>query len=126
VRKKQTEAWQRLCAEYSTINTENVYPVEQFSYCDELAHEMGIMPTRTTVRSLRTWMKITLTPISTIHYVDAYFDPDALDRQKVYMPTVLCAFLALMRLLGSPFRWIKHISSIAFPRLLLKRISGRT
>ena len=54
VRKKQTEAWQRLCAEYRTINSDNVYPVEQFSYSDELATEMGIMPTRKTVRSLRT------------------------------------------------------------------------
>jgi len=58
--------------------------------------------------------------------MDAYFDPDALDRQKVSMPAVVVAFLALMSLLGSPFQWIKRISSIAFPSLRLKRISGRT
>ncbi len=126
LRKKQNEAWQQLCAEYRTINTENVYPVEQFTYCDTLAREMGMMPTRANVRSLRTWLKIILAPISTTHYTDAYFDQEALDRQKVYMPAVLFAFLTLMRLLGSPFQWIKRISDLAFPSLRLKRISGKT
>jgi hypothetical protein len=80
--------------------------VEQFTYCDILAHQMDILPTFATVRSLRTWLKIMLTPISTTHYLDEYFDPLAIDRQKVYTPLILIAFLALMRLAGSPFRWI--------------------
>jgi hypothetical protein len=106
VKPKQAEAWAALCAEYPAINTENVYPVEQFTYCDILAREMGIMPTLANLRSLRTWSKILLTPISTFHYLDEYFDRQALNRQKVYMPVVLVGFLALMRLLGLPFRWV--------------------
>jgi len=108
-KERQEEAWSSLCAEYSTINTENVYPVEQFAYCDILARQMGILPTFATVRSLRTWLKIVLTPISTIHYTDEYFDPLAIDRQKVYTPVILIAFLALMRLAGLPFRWINSV-----------------
>jgi cation diffusion facilitator CzcD-associated flavoprotein CzcO len=109
MKEKQIEAWKLLCAEYRTINTENVYPVEQFTYCDILAREMGIMPTLGTVRSLRTWLKIMLTPISTLHYMDQYFDQQAIDRQKVYTPGILIAFLTFMRILGFPIRLIKSV-----------------
>ncbi len=98
--------WEALRAEYSAINTDNVYPVEQFTYCDMLAHEMDIMPTLGKVRSLRTWMKIMLTPISTLHYLDEYFDSGEIEKQKVYMPAVLVAFLALIKALRFPFRWL--------------------
>jgi hypothetical protein len=107
----QEGSWKSLCAEYPTINTENVYPVEQFTYCDILAREMGILPSLASVRSLRTWLKIMLTPISTTHYVDQYFDQQSIDRQKIYTPATLLAFLTLMRLFGFPFRWIKRVQS---------------
>ena len=105
----QEQAWEALCAEYPAINTSNVYPAEHFTYCDALAREMGMMPTLAATRSLRTWLKIMLTPISTLHYLDEYFDRPSLDRQKVYMPGVLLAFLALMRLLGLPLRFIQTV-----------------
>ncbi|HMD82906.1 MAG TPA: hypothetical protein VKE92_16425, partial [Anaerolineales bacterium] len=73
---------------------------------DILAREMGVMPTPGSVRSLRTWLQIMLTPISTLHYLDEYFDQQSINGQKVYMPFLLLAFLALMRVLGSPFRLI--------------------
>lgn len=82
-----------------------------------LAREMDTMPTLATVRSLRTWLKIMLTPISTTHYMDQFFDQEALDRQKVYMPVVLFAFLTLVRLVGFPFRLVKRISNITFSRI---------
>lgn len=105
IKQKHGHAWKALCEEYLAINTENVYPVEHFTYCDILAREMGIMPTLSSVRSLRTWSKIMLTPISTFHYLDEYFDRQLLESQKVYMPVVLVALLGFLRLLGLPFRW---------------------
>jgi dimethylaniline monooxygenase (N-oxide forming) len=108
-KERHKETWKSLCAEYNTINTENVYPVEHFTYCDILAREMGIMPTLTSVRSLMTWLKIMLTPISTLHYTDEYFDQQAVDRQKVYMPGILVGVLSLVRLLGFPFRLLKSV-----------------
>jgi hypothetical protein len=60
-----------------------------------------------TVGSLRTWLKIMLTPISTLHYVDEYFDRQQIDHQKVYMPGILVAVLGLVRLLGFPLRLIR-------------------
>ena len=112
LKERQERSWDSLCAEYGTINTENVYPVEQFPYCDVLAREMGIMPSLTTVRSLRTWLKIMFTPASTIHYLDEYFDPLEIERQKVYMPAVIIALLTLLKLLVSPFQWIDGVRKI--------------
>jgi hypothetical protein len=105
----QQDAWSLLCNEYGMINTENVYPVEHFTYCDALAKEMDLMPTLAKVKSLGTWLKIMFIPISTLHYMDEYFDQRAIDRQKVYMPVFLVTFLALMRLLGLPFQFIESI-----------------
>ena len=109
----QQDAWDSLCAEYGTINTENVYPVEQFPYCDTLAKEMGIMPTLANVKSLRTWLKIMFTPASTTHYVDKYFDKQLIEQQKVHTPVILLALLTLMRLLGYPLRLIKRAVDLA-------------
>ena len=109
MREKQAEAWQWQRAEYSTINTDNVYPIEQFPYCDLLAQELGIMPTLGRVKSLNVWLKIMLAPASTTHYVDQFFDPHALARQHVYTPPILVALLILMRLLGYPLRLLKRI-----------------
>ena len=112
LKEKQNKAWKSLCAEYRAINTDNVYPVEQFTYCDILAREMDIMPTFASLGSLRTWLKIMLAPVSTLHYVDEYFDKQAIEREKVYMPILLLTFLTLMRQLGFPFRFIKSLSNV--------------
>jgi hypothetical protein len=104
LKQKQAEAWNLLCADYGALNTENVYPVEQFPYCDVLAREMGTLPTQRSVKSLRLWLKIMLTPASTIHYIDEYFDPLTIERQKVYMPAAIFVLLILLRLLVHPFR----------------------
>lgn len=109
VRRQQAQAWVQLCAEYRTINTDNVYPVEHFTYCDMLAREMESMPTLRKVGSLRTWAKVMLTPISTLHYLDEFFDSNEIDRQKIYMPAVLVAFLSTIRALGLPFRTYDHL-----------------
>jgi cation diffusion facilitator CzcD-associated flavoprotein CzcO len=112
LKEKQKDAWKLLCAEYRTINTENVYPVEHDPYCNVLAHEMGILPTLANVGSLRAWLKIMVAPTSTTHYVDKYFDRQSIERQKVYTPAILLAFLTLMRALGFPFRLIKSVRNI--------------
>jgi dimethylaniline monooxygenase (N-oxide forming) len=109
LKEKQLEAWNLLRAEYRTIDTENVYPVEQYAYCDILAQAMDMMPTLANVKSLRTWLKIMLAPASTTHYMDKYFDQRSIDRHAVYTPVILLLLLALMRLLGYPLRLIKRV-----------------
>jgi dimethylaniline monooxygenase (N-oxide forming) len=109
VKEQQCKAWNALCAEYPAINTEHVYPVEQFPYCDELARAMGILPTPATLQSWHLWLKIMITPASTFHYVDQYFDRQSVAQQKTYMPTAILVLLALLRLFGYPLRLIKRL-----------------
>ena len=115
--KKQNEAWDLLCAEYRTIDTGNVYPVEQYSYCDALAQAMGTMPTLTNVRSLNIWLKIMCSTASTTHYVDEHFDQQSIEQQKIHTPVILLTFLMLMRLLGYPLRLIKRIRNMKIIKL---------
>jgi hypothetical protein len=67
------------------------------------------MPTLANIKSLKTWLKIMFIPISTLHYTDKYFDQQAIDHQKVYMPAFLVTFLTLARVLGFPFRLIQSV-----------------
>jgi cation diffusion facilitator CzcD-associated flavoprotein CzcO len=96
---RQRTDWELLCAEYPAINTDEVWPVEQFPYCDDLARDMGEWPSRAKVGSLRAWLKIQLAPASTHHYVDAYFDRESIGREKVHMPALIVALLGFMRVL---------------------------
>lgn len=108
VKERQDAAWHALCQEYRSLDLENVYPVEQFPYCDLLATEMGIMPSPAKDLSLRTWLKILLVPASTTHYMDEYFDQQAIEQQQVYTPSMLVVLLFLLRLLVFPLRWMKR------------------
>jgi hypothetical protein len=89
---------------YPRIDQDAVYPVEMFPYCDQLAREMGVSPWPSWWRSPRRWIRVNLAPASTMHY-----DPDdesarrLTDRAPVYMPPVLIALLALLRLPSSVY-----------------------
>jgi hypothetical protein len=113
-----------LAVEYPAINIENVYPVEQFPYCDQLAQEMSLMPSLSAVKSLRVWLKIMLAPASTTHYMDAYFDPQSIARQKVYTPAVLVALLGLIRMLGYLLRLTKSVYRFGKIAFILRRSSA--
>lgn len=65
---------------------------------------MGEFPTRAKVGSLRAWLKIQLAPASTHHYVDAYFDRESIEGEKVHMPALIVILLGAVRVLGYPLR----------------------
>jgi cation diffusion facilitator CzcD-associated flavoprotein CzcO len=109
IKEIQNKAWDSLCADYGTINTENVYPVEQIPYSDLLAKEMGTLPTLAKVKSIKTWLNIMLTPASTVHYLDKYFDKDLIINQKIYTPFILIAIMSFARMVSYPFRLLKQI-----------------
>lgn len=93
MKSRHEKARKQLCAEYSTIDTNNVYPVEQIPYSDILAKEMGILPTLANVRSPGLWLKIILAPATTFHYVDEYFDKQAIQQERVYTPALILALM---------------------------------
>lgn len=58
---------------------------------------------------MRLWLIIQLVPASTTHYVDDYFDRQALQRQRVFMPAALVGILLAMRGLPLPSRGLKKL-----------------
>ncbi len=108
VKERQIKVYQAMRAEYPTLDVDNVYPVEQYPYCDRLARELGSMPTLANT-GLKTWLKLMLVPASSTHYRDHYFDHDALSAQQVHTPPILIGILVLLRLLGIPNRVLKGL-----------------
>ncbi len=112
VREQQHIAWKELSEEYSSIDVDNVYPVEQFPYCDVLAKEMGMMPTLKNT-DFRTWVKLNLVPASTLHYInndiDDYFDKQALSKERIYTPPVLIFILLIIRIAEMCWQAFKNL-----------------
>jgi hypothetical protein len=102
MKSRHEKAWKQLRAEYSAIDTNNVYPVEHIPYTDILAKEMGILPTLANLKSLGLWMKILLAPANTVHYVDEYFDKQAVQREKIYTPALILALMIFL----TPLSWL--------------------
>lgn len=95
--------WRQKAARFPKLDLEAVYPVEMFSYCDELARLMNTYPTWRRVGSLRKWWQMQLSPATTAHYL--FHDSKIrhfFARAPVYMPVLLICFLLLLK----PFDWI--------------------
>jgi len=90
--------------DYPSIDTDVLYPVEMFPYCDRLARRMGTYPTLKKVGSLRRWIRIQLSPASTLHYMDEDYDPAFIDRLPICTPGVLNLLLAVIRSCDSCLR----------------------
>jgi len=86
----------RLQEVFPTINREVLYPVEMFPYCDALAGLMGTYPSLRKVKSFRRWLKIKLSPATTLHYLDEDHDPARVDNGRIYTPALLSGLLALI------------------------------
>jgi dimethylaniline monooxygenase (N-oxide forming) len=96
-----------LAARYPKLNSTALYPVEMISYCDRLALLMESYPSLRKVGSFRRWLKIKLTPASTLHYVNEDYDPAFIDRQTVHSPAVITFLLCLIKLFDIPYSVLK-------------------
>ncbi|MCW1926596.1 FAD/NAD(P)-binding protein [Luteolibacter arcticus] len=104
----QAEARERLLRDFPTLNTETIHPVEMFPYCDQLARMMSSYPELRKVGSLRRWLKIQLSPASTLHYLDEDYDPRQMDTQVIHSPRVITVLLFLIKLLlDLPYRALR-------------------
>ncbi len=95
---------------FSKLDLEAVYPVEMFSYCDQLSRQMNTYPSLRGVGSLRAWWRMQLSPATTMHY--HYRDPQIrglFERAPVYMPTLLVLFLLLLKPLDWTYRSIQWL-----------------
>lgn len=93
-------------ARFSKLDLHAVYPVEMFSYCDQLARHMSTYPSCRRLRSLRSWWRMQLTPATTMHY--QFGDPQIrrfFERAPVYIPKLLVLFLLLLK----PLDWVYRV-----------------
>ena len=100
-----------LIKRYPKLNTNQMYPVDMVPYCNRLANKMETYPSLKRLKSVRRWIKILLSPFSTMHYFDEDFDPDYIDKQKVYSPLIITALLVLIKFFDIPYTKIKNISA---------------
>ena len=88
---------------YRMLNAKNVFPVEMFPYCNQLARLMGLPigpPWRT---SLSAWWKTQLEPATTMHYF--HTTPrvaEHLEESRVCMPLTLVVLILFVK----PFDWV--------------------
>jgi hypothetical protein len=93
----------RLQSRFAKLNLDAIYPVEMFPYCDALAKRMGIYPTFRSMRSLGDWLRLQLSPATTLHYY--WRDPQckaAVKGLPIYMPSLLILLLLLLK----PIDWM--------------------
>jgi hypothetical protein len=93
----------RLRETFPKLDTDLTYPVEMFPYCDRLARRMGTYPSLRSAGSLRSWLKIWLSPASTLQYVDESYDAAFMARQPIHAPVIITALLLLIKLIDIPY-----------------------
>ena len=90
---------ERLAKQFPMLNLKTLYPVEMFPYCDVLAKEMGVYPSLKKVGSLYCWLKIILSPASTMHYLDENHDSRSVSKLPIHSPVLINLLLILVKLL---------------------------
>jgi hypothetical protein len=110
---KEEHAFDRdlLTRRYPKLNTDQMYPVDMVPYCNRLAKKMGTYPSLKKLKSLRRWIKVSLSPFSTMHYVDEDFDGDYIDAQSVYSPLIITLLLVVIKVFDIPYTKIKNITA---------------
>ena len=102
-------ARQELQKRYPALNSNAVYPVDMFPYCDTLAKKMRSYPFLRSVKSLKLWLKILLSPASTTHYLNENFSSDALRQQCPYTPKLLIVALIAIKAIDLPYSAYKRL-----------------
>ncbi len=96
---------------FSKLNLAAIYPVEMFPYCDRLSKSMGVYPSLDAIGSLASWLRIQLTPATTLHYQIKGLGSDASVRTApIYMPWMLIGLLMMLK----PIDWLYRLGIRSF------------
>lgn len=80
----------------------DIYPVEMFPYCDQLAELLGRPLKQNRWKNFPAWCRQQLEPATTLHYVPSQRLPKAMRRHPIYLPVLLIAALLMIK----PIDWI--------------------
>lgn len=96
---------------FPRLNTDTLFPVEMFTYCDQIAKSIGAFPSLRKIKSFRKWLNINLAPVSTLQYIsEDRVSQDKLSA-KIYMPASLILSLLVIRFFDFGYRIYKKIRS---------------
>lgn len=104
---------------FANLDTTNVYPVEMFPYCDQLAREMGCFPSLRKLRSPIQYLRTMLSPATTMHYFEAK------DLPSNSAPIFLPLFLTFLLLLLKPLDWMVRTFQVC-STMVRKRLAQST
>lgn len=82
---------------YPRLDTVNVYPVEMFPYCDQLARLMDCYPTLKRVGSPVRWWRMMVSPATTMHYFDDQLARTTASQTPVHSPAAISLLLLLIK-----------------------------
>lgn len=88
---------------FANLDSINVYPVEMFPYCDQLAREMGCFPSLRKIGSPIRFVRTMLSPATTMHYFSQRQQPS--DTSPIYAPHLLTALLLMIKPMDWLLRW---------------------
>ena len=91
---------------FSKLNLAAIYPVEMFPYCDRLSKAMGGYPSLRASRSLIAWVRMQLTPATTMHYgFNSRSSIEFESKSPIYMPWLLIGLLMMLK----PIDWLYRL-----------------
>lgn len=100
---------------FANLDTTNVYPVEMFPYCDQLAREIGCFPSLRKIRSPIQYIRTALSPATTMHYFNDREMPS--NSAPIFSPLLITLLLLLLKPLDVVVRACRHCSKISQIRL---------
>ncbi|MBM3966894.1 MAG: hypothetical protein FJ308_17785 [Planctomycetes bacterium] len=102
---------------FANLDTTNVYPVEMFPYCDQLAREMGCLPSLRKLRSPIRYVRTALSPATTMHYFNDKKMPS--NYSPIFSPLLITLLLFLLKPLDMVVRAYRQCSTVF--QMLLNR-----
>lgn len=93
---------QRLVAQFPGLDTQRVYPVEMFPYCDRLARRMECFPSIKKVGSIAGWWRMMRSPATTMHY----FSDKLVETTNASTPIHTPWLITVLLILAKPIDWL--------------------
>ncbi len=106
---EQTHASNRraLEAQFPQLDTDAVYPVEMFPYCDQLANMMDCYPSIKRAGGFLPWWRFQRAPATTMHYFKSHLEKLGSRETPVHSPLLITALLLLIKPVDFLYRLLR-------------------
>ena len=92
--------------QFPQLDTDTVYPVEMFPYCDQLASMMDCYPSVKRSGGLRQWWRIQRAPATTMYYFDEQLEELGAAGNPVHSPLLITLLLVMIKPIDWGYRMV--------------------